>query len=345
LINRIALAASVAVMLTAAGPTWAFERMDGCFKAVQACPAKSSIRKNRNPGGVQLKAGQSYRLLGANKRDATHYQVRIEGVRPADRWVAKACGQVEQYCDSAPGLARESAGAQRLEPAEKRQYTTSPGAISTNNVIAISWQPAFCQTHQSKPECASQTRDRYDASHFTLHGFWPQPRAKIFCGVSRAHNQADRRKRWRSLPALTLSADLRAELDKVMPGTQSALQRHEWIKHGTCYGAPPEVYYGDSLAIMRQINASAVRNLFAASIGKELTVRQVRKAFDTAFGAGAGKRVTMSCANSADGRLVVELIVALRGRITSNTKVADLIAAAPTRRPGCDYGVVDPAGF
>jgi ribonuclease T2 len=337
LINRIALAVSAAVTLMAAGPSQAYERMDGCFKAAQACPARSSIRKNRNPGGVRLKAGQSYRLLGANKRDATHYQVRITGARPADRWVAKACGQIERSCDLA--------GSGRAAPKGHRRAAERPVAISTNNVIAISWQPSFCQTHQSKPECASQTRDRYDASHFTLHGLWPQPRAKIFCGVSRADNQADRQKRWHSLPALALSPELRAELGKVMPGTQSALQRHEWIKHGTCYGAPPQVYYRHSLVIMREINTSAVRDLFAANIGKELTIDQVRGAFDVAFGAGAGKRVTMSCANSDDGRLVIELIVALRGRIKATTKVADLIAAAPPRRPGCNYGLVDPAGF
>jgi len=319
------------------GPALTFERLDGCFKAATACPAKSSIRKNRNPGAVRLTPGQTYRLLGANKRDATHYQLRITGARPADRWVEKACGQVEQSCDRAP--------AQPGKPSRNRPQTAAPGTVSTNNVIAISWQPSFCQTHQSKPECASQTEARYDASHFTLHGLWPQPRAKIFCGVSEADNRTDRRKQWRSLPPLKLSPELRAELDKVMPGTQSALQRHEWIKHGTCYGTSPQTYYAHSLAIMRQINQSAVRDLFVANIGKQLTAAEVRRAFDAAFGVGAGDRVTMSCANSSDGRLIVELIVGLRGPITLNTQVADLLAAAPPRRPGCNYGLGDAAGF
>ncbi len=29
--------------------------------------------------------------------------------------------------------------------------------LSGDFVLALSWQPAFCETHESKPECRSQT--------------------------------------------------------------------------------------------------------------------------------------------------------------------------------------------
>ena len=36
--------------------------------------------------------------------------------------------------------------------------------------LAISWQPAFCETLPRRRECREQTHDRFDASHFFLHG-------------------------------------------------------------------------------------------------------------------------------------------------------------------------------
>ena len=50
-----------------------------------------------------------------------------------------------------------------------------------------------------------------------------------------------------------------------MPEAASFLQRHEWYKHGSCYG-PLEEYYTESLALMDQLNDSAIRSLFAANV-------------------------------------------------------------------------------
>ena len=42
-----------------------------------------------------------------------------------------------------------------------------------------------------------------------------------------------------------LTEATRADLDLVMPGTQSDLERHEWFKHGTCYSDTPEEFKED----------------------------------------------------------------------------------------------------
>jgi ribonuclease I len=77
-----------------------------------------------------------------------------------------------------------------------------------------------------------------------------------------------------------------------MPGTQSFLDRHEWIRHGTCYGrGDPQTYFQEALSLLDEVNGSAVQTLFASNIGKEITVGEVRTTFDTAFGSGAGDRV------------------------------------------------------
>ena len=56
-----------------------------------------------------------------------------------------------------------------------------------------------------------------------------------------------------------------------MPGTRSALHRHEWLKHGTCYGDTAEEYFADALQLMAELNASPVRALLAARIGGRVT--------------------------------------------------------------------------
>lgn len=209
-------------------------------------------------------------------------------------------------------------------------------------ILAVSWQPAFCEAASGKPECRSQTSDRFDASHFTLHGLWPRDE---YCGVSARDEATDRDGRWSALPALDLSPALRRALDTKMPGTRSQLDRHEWTKHGTCFAGDAEAYFAASLALLDQLNASPVRDLFAGSIGKRLTQSQIRSAFDTAFGRGAGERVRITCDEDGDRTLVTELTLGLWGTIGAAPDLANLLAAANPTRGGCESGIVDPVGL
>ena len=94
-------------------------------------------------------------------------------------------------------------------------------------VLAVSWQPGFCETRWRLPECRSQTSERYDASHFSLHGLWPQPRSKAYCGVNQSEIRKDKDRRWRELSWPRLDQDLWNQLKQVMPGTRSGLHKHE----------------------------------------------------------------------------------------------------------------------
>jgi ribonuclease T2 len=312
------------VAVATCGPARAFEPLQGCFVADAVCPAVSSIRRASNPGELTTEAGRAYPLLGANRKErASHVQIRVPDAQPPERWVALGCGHPVPTC--APGDAGPGPG----------------GAADADYVLAASWQPAFCERHRVTPECRSQTPERFDALNLALHGLWPEPRANVYCGVSRAQRAADEAGRWDELPAPDLTDRTLADLATVMPGTRSALHRHEWLKHGTCYGASSEEYFADSLQLMAELNASAVRRLLAARIGAHVTAREVRAAFDQAFGAGAGARVALDC---ADG-LITELQIHLRGAIEATTRLADLLAAAPPVEPGCPGGRIDPAGF
>jgi ribonuclease T2 len=212
-------------------------------------------------------------------------------------------------------------------------------------ILAISWQPAFCEGLPHKPECRSQTEDRFDASHFTLHGLWPQPRDNAYCGVEEGDRRASENGRWDLLPETRLTEATRSELAEVMPGTQSFLDRHEWIKHGTCYpDGRAEAYYRDSLKLMAEINGSAVRDYFATMTGKTVRLSDVRRRFDEAFGPGAGERIRIACRDDGRRRLVTEITIGLRGD-PSRQGLAELMGASRPTNGGCGRFEIDRVGL
>lgn len=217
-----------------------------------------------------------------------------------------------------------------------------PGAPSMHAVLAVSWEPAFCEGARSKPECRSQSDTRFDADHFVLHGLWPDD---DYCGVSSGHESADRDGRWFDLPAVELSGATRAALASAMPGMQSGLERHEWIKHGTCSETSAEIFYGRAMALLAGVNGSAVRTLFAGRLGGEVSAAEIGAAFDTAFGTGAGDRVDVRCARDGERTLITELQIELSGDVMGSGSLRQLMAGAPLVDVGCDGGVVDRVGW
>jgi ribonuclease T2 len=302
-------------------PVTAQVKLSGTFTASKECAAFQSIKKKSNAGNVSVTTGGSYALLGKNKADATHYWIEIPNAQPAQRWVAVACGATDQ-AGVAPGK-------------------TQPAKVGAPfYVLALSWQPAFCESKREKTECKTEKSTDYQASNFALHGLWPQPRRNVFCGVDQASIALDDQRQWDKLPVVSLSPGTRAGLDRVMPGTQSLLERHEWIKHGTCYpGGSAEAYYKDSVRLTEAVNASVVQDFVAANIGKTIQTQDLRAKFDEAFGKGAGERVRVSC--DKQGR-IAEITIGLKGNIPAGTDMAVLIAASEPTDAGCPQGLVDP---
>jgi ribonuclease T2 len=126
----------------------------------------------------------------------------------------------------------------------------------------------------------------------------------------------------------------------------SLLERHEWIKHGTCFpGSAAEIYFSRMLALVSQLNSSKVQQLFAAHIGEEITRDQLKAAFNETFGDGAADRVRVACKRDGGRNLIVEMTIGLVGDVKPDSKLADLMAAAPATDPGCPSGVVDAVGL
>ena len=230
-----------------------------------------------------------------------------------------------------------------LRAQEGEEGGNSAGGSRTAYLLAVSWQPGFCELQPGKAECRSQTPGRADAKQFSLHGLWKM--RDSYCGIGGDAINRDKSGRWRDMPALPLSARTAERLRIGMPGSQSGLERHEWIKHGTCSGLDPEAYYARTLDLLDQLNGSAVADLFAARIGKELHAGEIRAAFDSAFGKGASTRVKMRCARDGNRRLITELTIGLSAEATGTVSLAEAIQKAGRTGFGCDGGIVDAAGL
>lgn len=233
-------------------------------------------------------------------------------------------------------------------------YTGSTGhaAGSTENVLAVTWQAAFCETHRDKLECLTQTPQRFDATALSLHGLWPQPKGVAYCEVDSKMKARDKAGDWDKLPASTLSARNWAVIQKIMPGTQSYLNRHEWIKHGTCSGMSQTRYFRSSAKLLALLNRSSVRRLLKSHLGKLVMRKDIVAAFDKDFGPGAGKRVVFKCRKVGARWLLTEMRLHLSGPLGSKLSgKADmgrlLLGAAPVSpgRAECGVMTVDQAGY
>ncbi|MCI5221320.1 MAG: ribonuclease T [Candidatus Electrothrix sp. AR4] len=299
----------------------ASEKVSGTFKATETCYSYVSFKKKSDP--IKIKPGKSYQAEEVNKAGAWKW-IRVS-IKNDLRWVSRKCGTTKLTASAKP--------------------TPSQRAATDEYLLSVSWQSAFCESRPNQSECKSQTNTRFDASHFVLHGLWPQPDGNFYCGVSFEDKNMAKIKKWCDLPELNIDKRLRFRLDQQMPGTQSCLDRYEWIKHGTCYnGKPEQIYFTDALALLEQLNASAVQKLFAEHIGRKLTVEAIRNAFALSFGAGAGERVKLSCKKDGQRNLIVEMRLALKGNLRG-TKMADVLKAAEKSSSGCREGIVDPAGL
>ena len=248
------------------------------------------------------------------------------------------------------GASRPQIGlqAEASQPTAPTPAPPVPGGTSgarATHVLAMGWEPAFCEDHRDKKECRDLSSTDFAATHVSLHGLWPQPRGTQYCNVAPNLREIDRDHDWNDLPEPDVSANTLTRLAAVMPGVQSKLERHEWIVHGTCFGGNAEGYFARAAGLAEAVDASKVSQLFADNVGRSLSAEAIRAAFDDAFGAGAGARVTVSCNGRGENRKITELVISLAGDVAGNAPLADLIRAAQPVPPGCPSGIVERVPF
>ncbi len=95
-----------------------------------------------------------------------------------------------------------------------------------------------------------------------------------------------------------LQAATEAALKIEEPGTQSDLERHEWIEHGTCSGLSQQNFFAPTLAMLNGINASNLGSTVSANVGGHLTLAQLQTAAALDYGTYAKVDIEYLCISS-----------------------------------------------
>ena len=195
--------------------------------------------------------------------------------------------------------------------------------------LALSWQSAFCETASRKPECTSQTKDRFDATHFVLHGLWPNQdndpsRSFAYCEQPSAVINTDKSGDWCDLPELSLSPTIADELDMTMPGTASCLENHEWYKHGTCAGMSADAYFDLSSELVILFSQTDFNQYIANHIGQQVDRSTLLAQFDTEFGTDNNQYLSLRCTEVGGDSLLGEIRLVLRQDLGQLNDFADL---------------------
>lgn len=330
-INAIGLSIILAFCLGSSGAVLADL---GNFNVTHNCPATKSLHSQDNPGQVTVQSGETYTAINLNKPGGAYVLLRIPGARPETRWVELTCGKLGGGPADGGGDHQPTGG--------------EPGASSQSGkfLLSASWQPAFCESGagQTKTECTSETSDRFDATHFTLHGLWPQPKGNYYCKVPGTDKRNDENHQWDALPEPTLSPETRAELERIMPGVQSNLERHEWIKHGTCFGTGPEAYFRTAESLLGQLNDSQLQRLVGTHVGEEVAATDLQAAFEKTFGPGSSGALAIECSNDGGRTLISGVSINLKGVLDQTTQLQSVLDTSQHPRPQCVKGVIDPVG-
>ena len=304
-------------------PAGAAERLEGWFIAREACEAFQSKNKQTNPGEVTTEPMRAYAMLAINAPGGDFFQVTVPGAPVTEaRWVHVGCGVhvVEAGTPVAP-LPTEP-----VEPA--------PGAEAAEHVLALSWQPAFCETRPGKTECQQLNAGELPVTEtqLSVHGLWPQPEGNFYCGVPAGLVALDKASQWADLPEPPLDDETREALAVAMPGTASFLERHEWIKHGTCHrgAGGADEYFDDTLALADAVNASEVAGFLAT-----LSAPRSRPPSSApASTPPSGRAPAIACRCIAPATAAARSFRRSRSRPAGSSRPGRAGRADPGRRPG-----------
>lgn len=219
-------------------------------------------------------------------------------------------------------------------------------------ILALSWQPAFCQYHPELPECP-MVPDPIEPS-LTLHGLWPngtEGQSLFYCHVDAALRVPDDQRRWCEIPAPELSGATQVTIAAIMPGTKSCLERHEWLMHGTCARIDADSYFRIAALLARDVGQSAIGQAIAAAMGGVIETKRLKAEFETAYGKGAGRALSLRCRKDG-GRsylsaIWIRLLPAIRDLDPAIASLdRTLLAIGGARDRGCPPLIyIDAPGF
>jgi ribonuclease T2 len=146
-------------------------------------------------------------------------------------------------------------------------------------VLALSWSPSWCASQPEdgagEPQC-----EAVRPHGFVVHGLWPQRESgwPEFCD-SEHGTRIERR-----------IADRMADM---MPSRD--LVFHQWRKHGSCSGLPPDAFFD----LTRKARASIIIPPRFRTGGGELSPREIEQAFISANPAFRPEGIAVTCSSGA----------------------------------------------
>ncbi|UJP04581.1 MAG: ribonuclease T, partial [Nitrosomonas sp.] len=299
------------------------------------CSAFVSKNKATNPDNRQIQAGGKYEIIEViTANNPNWYRIVIPSANPRERWVSAQCGEARFNNDgdgSNNGGSGNSGG------------NCDTAGQADSYVLALSWQPAFCETKPDKAECRITDPKVYQARHFALHGLWPNKKNcgthYGFCGdIKKQKND------FCDYPAVQLDNDTRASLAEVMPSVTagSCLERHEWHKHGTCQGWSITEYFDVSADLVRQFNDSGMAYFMNRRIGQQVRSEDFINRAAAVLGLAARDRIKLNCSQG----MLVEIQLNLSADLAAGTDLEKLLANAPVQgKSNCgDTFLVDAIG-
>jgi len=290
---------------------------DNFVIANKSCKATNNLKATKNSGNISVVLAQRYRILDEKPHSV---YIQIPYASPTGRWVDKSCFDTGRIS------------------AEYKKHIAAKNNVVSQFILSLSWHDAFCQTHRNKQECKRNMFGNKEHG-FVLHGLWPQPKSRAYCGVDKKTIGMDRNKQWSRLPELVLSQKTKQGLYDVMPAVVSGLAKHEWIKHGTCSDMSQDEYFAKFVNYTKQFNSSPLAAYINANRGKRVILKDIRKMADRSFGIGSAERIEMVCS----GGLMTEIRLSIGG--VNSISLANALKSGTKIKSSCHAGIIDKAGW
>ncbi|WP_457560955.1 ribonuclease T2 family protein [Caminibacter sp.] len=168
-------------------------------------------------------------------------------------------------------------------------------AVSTENILALSWENSYCRVHPSDKACRMRKPGDYSLTHFTLHGLWPKKRN--YCHVKYKFH---------------LSPLLWKVLKKYMPAA-SYLAKHEWKKHGTCFGTDVETYFLTAIKLTQEFNETLFLAFVRMHMDQYVSLARIRYVFANVFGQRNVRKFQLVCERKNGVIFITEIRLNLKG--------------------------------
>ncbi len=234
----------------------ASSKVSGSFTSTRACDAFQSFRKGTNPGAIRTIPGTTYEAREVNSvNDYSWIRIVVPDLDFSERWVAIECGV--SRIETTP-----------VDTDTEHQTKCQIPNDFDNYVLAITWQPGFCEHFQyngRKPECDAMESGEISIANLTLHGLWPN---KNGCDKSYGHCGGD---------PLSLSDETISKIAPWMPNFfyESAFGSYEWRKHGVCQERDDDTYFLMAVELVKIVDSSKLGAYIHESIGGNASIKKI----------------------------------------------------------------------